>query len=54
MKFPKLEASRRLVFQGNNESFLLKNASNLTHEFVYDNFNKKILLNCHTKLMCQI
>ena len=36
-----------------------ENASNLTHEFLYDNFNKKILLNFLVKiviqkLMCQI
>ena len=25
-----------------NDPFCLENASNLTHEFLYDNFNKKI------------
>ena len=31
------------VFEGKiNEPFCLENASNLTHEFLYDNFNKKI------------
>ena len=40
------------------EFFLLENASNLTHEFLHDNF-KKILLNFYVKifiqnLMCQI
>ena len=29
-------------FEGKNEPFLVENASNLTHEFLYDNFNKKI------------
>ena len=35
-------ASQRPVFEGKNEPFLLENASNLTHEISYDNFNKKI------------
>ena len=35
-------AFERLVFEENNEPFLLENASNLTHECLYDNFNKKI------------
>ena len=34
--------SQRLVFEGKNEPFLHKNASNLAHEFLYHNFNKKI------------
>ena len=38
-------AFQRLVFEGKNEPFLLENASNLNHEFLYDNFNKKIFLN---------
>ena len=38
-------ASQRLVFEEKNLPFLLENSSNLTHEFLYDNFNKKILLN---------
>ena len=29
-------ASQRLVFEENNEPFLLENASNLTNEFLYD------------------
>ena len=37
-------ASQRLVFEEKNESFLLENASNLTHKFLYGNFNKIILL----------
>ena len=46
-------------FEERNELFLLENVSNLTHEFLYDNFNKKILLNFLVKvviqkLMCQI
>ena len=36
-------ASERLIFDGKIEPFLLENASNLTHEFLYDNFNKKTL-----------
>ena len=28
-------------FWGKKEPFLFENASNLTHEFLYDNFNKK-------------
>ena len=35
-------ATQRLVFKGKNESFFLENASILTHEFFYDNFNNKI------------
>ena len=35
-------ASQRFVFEGKNEVFLLENTSNLTHEFLYDNFNKKM------------
>ena len=35
-------ASQRHVFDEKNEPFLLENASNLTHEFLYDKFNKKI------------
>ena len=38
-------ALQRLVLEKENEQFLLENASNLTHEFFYDNFNKKILVN---------
>ena len=29
-------------FLRENEQFFLENASNLTHEFLYDNFKKKI------------
>ena len=52
-------ASQHLVFEKKNEPFLLENAPNLTHEFLYDNFNKKILINFFVKtiiqkLMCQI
>ena len=36
-----------------NEQFRLENESNLIHEFLYQNFNKKVLLNflvkCHTE-----
>ena len=38
-------ASQGLVFEEKNEPFLIENASYLTHEFLYDNFNKKILSN---------
>ena len=31
-----------LFLREKNKSFLFENASNLTHEFLYDNFNKKI------------
>ena len=34
--------SQRFVFEGKTEPFLLENASNLTHEFLYDNLKKKI------------
>ena len=34
-------ASQYFAFEENNEPFLLENASNLTHEFLQDNFNKK-------------
>ena len=37
-------ASQCLVFEKENKPFFFENASNLTHEFLYDNFNKKILL----------
>ena len=33
--------SQRFIFDGKNGQFLLENASSLTHEFLYDNFNKK-------------
>ena len=36
-------ASHRLVFEEKNEPFILENASNLTHEGLYDNFNNEIL-----------
>ena len=32
---------QRHVFEEKNELFLLESASNLTHEFLYDNFNRK-------------
>ena len=35
-------AFQRLVFEEKNEPFILENASNLTHEILYDNFNKKM------------
>ena len=38
-EYSNIFASQRLVFQENNEPFLLENASNLKHEFLYDNFN---------------
>ena len=31
-----------------NDPFSLENASKLTHEFLYDIFNKKIYQKCHT------
>ena len=34
----------RALFLRKNESFFLENASNFTHDFSYDNFNKKIFL----------
>ena len=36
-----LLSAQRFVFEEKNEPFLFENASNLTHEFLYDNFNKK-------------
>ena len=50
-------ASQRLVFWGKNEPFILENALNLSHEFLYDHFNKKNFVKCSFKiviLMCQI
>ena len=44
-------ASQCLVFDEKNEPFHLKNALNLRHEFVLDNFNKKILLNFLLKIV---
>ena len=38
-------ASQRLAFEEKTEPVFFENASNLTREFLYDNFNKKILLN---------
>ena len=35
-------ASQRLIFHEKNEPFLLENVSNLTYQFLYDNFNKNI------------
>ena len=46
-------ASQRLVFEQNNEPFLLENASNLTNEFLYDNFNKKIYQDFFVKIVTQ-
>ena len=36
-----------------NESFFLENVSNLTHEFFYDNFNKKTLVSFLVKIVKQ-
>ena len=36
-----------------NEPFSLEEASNLTHEFFYDNFAKFLCKDYHAKLMCQ-
>ena len=44
-------ASQPLVFEEKNEPFILENASNLTHKFLYDNFSKKILLNFLVKII---
>ena len=38
-------ASELLQFEEKNEPFCLENTSKLTHEFLYDIFNKKILIN---------
>ena len=43
-------ASQSLVFEGKTRQFFLENASNLTHEFLYDNFNKKIQQNYLVKI----
>ena len=37
-------ASQSNVFEEKKEPFLFENVSNLTHEFLYDNFNKKLFL----------
>ena len=37
-----------LHFVEKKESFSIENASNLTHDFFYNNFSKIFLLNCHT------
>ena len=43
------------IFEEKKELFLFENETNLKHEFLYDNFKKKILLNFFVKiLMCQI
>ena len=34
-----------------NDQFFLENTFNLKLEFLYDNFNKKILLNCFVKIV---
>ena len=39
-----------MVVQKKKESVLFENASNLTHEFLNDNFNKKFLLNFLAKI----
>ena len=44
-------ASQRFILEGKNEPFLLENASNLTHEFLQENFVVKIVIQ---KLVCQI
>ena len=36
-----------------NEQFRLENTPNLTHDILYDDFNKKILLNFLVKLVIQ-
>ena len=46
-------ASQYLIFQGKNEIFLHENAKNLTHKFLYDNFNKKIYSNFLVKIVMQ-
>ena len=51
--------SQRLVFKDQNEPFFLKSSSNLTYEFLYYKFNKKIYQNFLVKIviqkrMCQI
>ena len=33
------------ILRKKNQPFLLEHASNFSHDFLYDNFNKKILLN---------
>ena len=38
-------------FEEKNGPFLLKNASNLTHEYEYNNFNKKNSLNFFVKIV---
>ena len=50
---------QRFAFKGKNEQFLLENWSYLTHKFLYDNINMKILLNFLVKIvirnhMCQV
>ena len=35
-------ASQRLVFEEKNEPFFLENTSNLTYEFLNEDFNKEI------------
>ena len=46
-------ASQRLVIEEKNEPFLHENASNLTHECFYENFNKQILFNFFVKIVLQ-
>ena len=46
-------ASQRFVFEKKSEQFRLENKSNLTHEFLYDNFNKTILATFIVKIITQ-
>ena len=45
-------ASQRLVFEEKNKQLLLENSSNLSHEFLYNNFNKIFFYqSCHSKIL---
>ena len=46
-------ASQRFVSEGENEPFFLENVSNLTLEFLYDNFNMKIYQTFLLKIVIQ-
>ena len=48
-----LSGSFALFVKNINNLFRLENASNLTNEFLCDNFNKKILLNILLKIVIQ-
>ena len=49
----KLSIVKTSLLREKIESFILENVSNLIHEFLYDNFNMKILLYFLVKIAIQ-